>query len=64
MDWILDRIVDQSHCGASIGNNRVTDPIFANDAVLLVESFKVLVFQVSWPKSKDQIYGGIPNDKA
>ncbi len=36
IDWVLGKIVDQSHCGASVGNARVTDLVFADDAVLLV----------------------------
>ncbi len=38
MDWVLGRAVDQSHCGASVGNTRVTDLVFADDAVILAES--------------------------
>lgn len=34
MDWVL-RVVDQSPCGTSIANNRITDLVFANDAVIL-----------------------------
>ena len=25
MDWVLGRVVDQSHCGASVGNTKITD---------------------------------------
>ena len=23
MDWVLGRVVDQSHCGASVGNTKI-----------------------------------------
>lgn len=38
MDRVLDRAVEQSHCGASIGNSRVNDFVFADDTVIFVES--------------------------
>ena len=34
MDWVLGRVVEQSHCGASVGNTEITDLVFANDAVI------------------------------
>ena len=44
MDWILGRVVDQSHCGASFGNStNITDHVFADNAVIFVESLEVLV---------------------
>lgn len=73
MDWVLGRAVDQSHCGASVGNTTVTDLVFADDAVILAESLEVLVLalealheeakplglQVSWAKTKVQVFGGL-----
>ena len=73
MDWVLGRVVDQSHCGASVGNTTVTDLVFADDAVILAESLEVLVLaletlheetkplglQVSWTKTKVQVFGGL-----
>ena len=73
MDWVLGRVVDQSHCGASVGNTMVTDLVFADDAVILAESLEVLVLaletlheetkplglQVSWTKTKVQVFGGL-----
>ena len=73
MDWVLGRVVDQSHCGASVGNTRVTDLVFADDAVILSESLEVLVMalealheeakplglEVSWAKTKVQVFGGL-----
>ena len=70
MDWVLGRVVDQSHYGASIGNLRITDLVFADDAVIFPESLKVLLMafealheeakplglQVSWPKTKIQVF--------
>ena len=43
MDWVMGRAVDQSHCGACIGNTRITDLDFADDAVIFAESLEVLV---------------------
>ena len=43
MGWVPGRVVDQSHCGASVGNTKITDLVFANDAVIFTESLKVLV---------------------
>ena len=73
MDWVLGRVVDQSHCGASIGNTKITDLVFVDDAVIFAESLEVLVMafqalheeakplglQVSWPKTKVQVSGGL-----
>ena len=43
MDWVLGRVVEQSHCGASVGNTEITDLIFADDAAIFAESLAVLV---------------------
>ncbi|KAG0729780.1 hypothetical protein GWK47_029643 [Chionoecetes opilio] len=43
MDWVLDKVVDQSDCGASVGNTKITDLVFADDAVIFAESLEVLV---------------------
>ena len=43
MDWVLDRVVEQSHCGASVGNTEITDLVFADDAEIFAESLEVLV---------------------
>ena len=73
MDWVLGKVVDHSHCGASVGNAKITDLVFADDAVILAESLEVLVLaletlhedakplglQVSWPKTKVQVFGGL-----
>ena len=73
MDWVLGRVVEQSHCGASVGNTEITDLVFADDAVIFVESLEVLVMalealheevkplglQVSWAKTKVQVFGGL-----
>ena len=34
MDWVLCRNVEQSHCGAYVGNTKITDLVFADDADL------------------------------
>ncbi|KAG0714353.1 Ubiquitin carboxyl-terminal hydrolase 46 [Chionoecetes opilio] len=68
MDWVLDKVVDQSDCGASIGNTKITDLVFADDAVIFAESLEVLAMalealheeakplglEVSWLKTKVQ----------
>ncbi|KAG0728629.1 hypothetical protein GWK47_032094 [Chionoecetes opilio] len=66
MHWVLDKVVDQSDCGASLGNTKITDLVFAVDAIIFAESLEVLVmaleamhaeakplrFEVSWLKTK------------
>ena len=70
MDWVLGRVVDQKHCAASVGNTKITDLGFADDAVIFTESLEVLVMalealheeakplgvQVSWPKTKVHVF--------
>ena len=34
MDWLLGKVVEQSHCGASVGNTEITDLVFADDAAI------------------------------
>ena len=34
MDWVLGRVVDQSHCGASVGNTKITGHVFADDTII------------------------------
>ena len=46
MDLVLGRVVDQSHCGASVSNTKITDLVFADDAVIFAESLKVLVMDL------------------
>ena len=38
MDWVLGRVADQSHCGASVGNTKITDLVLADDTVIFAES--------------------------
>ncbi|KAG0711040.1 hypothetical protein GWK47_021529 [Chionoecetes opilio] len=73
MDWVLDKVVDQSDCGASIGNTKITDLVFADDAVIFAESLEVLVMalealheeakplglEVSWLLTKVQVFGDL-----
>ncbi|KAG0711023.1 Iron-sulfur protein NUBPL [Chionoecetes opilio] len=73
MDWVLDKVVDQSDCGASVGNTKITDLVFADDAVIFAESLEVLVMAlealheeakplglvVSWLKTKVQVFGDL-----
>ncbi|KAG0721937.1 hypothetical protein GWK47_045438 [Chionoecetes opilio] len=69
----LDEVVDQSDCGASVGNTKITDLVFADDAVIFAESLEVLVMalealheeakplglEVSWLKTKVQVFGDL-----
>ena len=61
MNWILGRVVDKGHCEVYIGNTKITDLVFADDAVIFIESLdflaKALGAQVSWPKTKVQVFG-------
>ncbi|KAG0725172.1 hypothetical protein GWK47_004781 [Chionoecetes opilio] len=43
MDWVLGKVVDQSDSGASLSNTKITDLVFADDAVIFDESLEVLV---------------------
>ena len=43
MYWVLGRVVEQSHCGASVGNTEITYLVFADDAAIFAESLEVLV---------------------
>ena len=70
MDWVLGKVVDQSHCGASVGNNKISDLVSDDDAIILAVSIEVLVMAfealheetkplglyVSWPKTKVQVF--------
>ena len=39
----MGRVVDQSHCGASVSNTKITDLVFADNAIIFTESLEVLV---------------------
>ena len=70
MDWVLGRVVEQSNCGASIGNTKITDLVFVDDAPIFAESLEVLVMvldalleevkplglKLSWTKTKVQVF--------
>lgn len=43
MGWILDTCVDQSRSGGSAGYIKVTNLVFVDDAVLLVEQLEILL---------------------
>ena len=44
MDWVLlGRVVEQSHCGASVSNTKIADLVFADDTAIFAESLEVLV---------------------
>ncbi|KAG0714672.1 hypothetical protein GWK47_013640 [Chionoecetes opilio] len=75
MDWVLGKVVDQSNCEASLGNTKITDLVFADDAVIFAESLEVLVMalealheeakplglEVSWLKTKVQSKPVVPH---
>ncbi|KAG0713021.1 hypothetical protein GWK47_017152 [Chionoecetes opilio] len=76
MNWVLGKVVDQSDCGTSLGNTKITDLVFADDAVIFAESLEVLVMaldvlheeakplglEVSWLKTKVQVDKDIINE--
>ena len=76
LDWVLDRVVDQSHCRTSV--SKITDLVFVYDTVIFTESLEVLVmaletlhdepkplgFQVSRPKNKVQGFGSLLDETA
>ena len=43
MDWILNRTVEQSPLGVSIGREHFTDLDYADDVALLAEMLQTLV---------------------
>jgi len=63
MDWIMGRATNQSQCGATLGNIKISDLDFADDVAILSESLvaaldafrseaKPLGLEVSWTKTK------------
>ena len=40
MDWVLGRVVEQNHCGASVGNTKITDLVFADNGAISAESLE------------------------
>lgn len=64
-DWVLGKVTDQSRCGASVGNIKVTDLVSADDVVLLAASLHEEAMSsalVSWVKTKVPLLGGSLND--
>ncbi|KAG0714904.1 Solute carrier family 22 member 13 [Chionoecetes opilio] len=79
--FITDLVMDnrgrlqrhQSDCGSSLGNTKITDLVFVDDAVIFANSLEVLVMalealheeakplglEVSWHKTKIQVFGGL-----
>lgn len=54
MDCVLDKVVDQSRCGAFIGNIRVTNFVFADNVAFFTELLEILLMaiKVSYEDSK------------
>ena len=73
MDWIMGRVVERTRCGASFGEEWITDLDFADDAVIFAETVDILAecldtlseeaeplgLRVSWIKTKIQAFGDI-----
>ncbi len=73
MDWIMGRISERSSCGASVGNVKISDLDFADDAVIFAETLDILLgalevlneeseplgLRVSWVKTKIQAFNDI-----
>ena len=65
--------MDQSHCEASVDSTEITYLVFANDVVVFAELLEVLVmalealhkeakmlgFQISWAKTKTDMFRGL-----
>ena len=76
MDLILGRVVDQSNCGALVGNTKITDFVLSDNAVIFAASLEALLMtfealhkegknfalQVSLPKTKVHVFGGLLNE--
>ena len=43
MDWILERMSESSSCVASLGNVKISDLDFTDDAVIFVETLDILL---------------------
>ena len=43
MDWILGKMSERSSCGASLGNVKISDLDFTDDAVILAETLDILL---------------------
>ena len=43
MDWALSKVINQCHCGSSVGNTKITDLAFADDAIIFAELLEDLV---------------------
>ena len=70
MDWILRRMSENSSCGASFGNVKISDLNFVDDAVIFAETLDILLgalevlneeseplgLRVSWVKTKIQAF--------
>ena len=72
MDWIVERMLERSSCGALFGNVKIYDLDFADDAVILLETLDILLgalevlkeseplgLRVSWVKTKIQAFNDI-----
>ena len=71
MDWVMGRVVGRTGCGASFGLGRITDLVFADDAVIFAEFMDMIVgvletlseeaeplgLCTSWIKTKIQAFG-------
>ena len=42
-DWVLGRVVEESHCGASVGSTEIIYLVFAVNAAIFAESLEILV---------------------
>ena len=67
---------NKSHCGASVGNTKITDLVFADDAAIFAESLEVMVMalealheevkplgvKISSGKTKVPVFRGVLDD--
>ena len=76
MDWVLNRTVERSNCGASVGDVNISDLDFADDAVILAELLDVLEsslvilkeetvplgLEISWTKTRLQAFSDLMDE--
>ena len=55
--------MEQSHCGASVGNTETTDLVIADDAAIFAESLEVLVMALETLHEDLRVLGPRPRSR-